>query len=122
MPTRLAALLMAFALALPAHAAPPPGITPDPAVKRWFDELRSVEGWSCCDFAHCRQTAVIPNDDGRILAYIDKETFGPTAPNAWLEVPTHELRSRSNRPPGVRGAIICFGDNRVTCADLESAT
>jgi hypothetical protein len=122
MPIHRAAAFIAIALALPAQAAPPPGVTPTPEVKKWFDDLRSRDGWSCCDFAHCRQTAVIPNDDGRILAYIDKDTFGPDAPNAWLEVPAHELRSRGNRPPGIRGAIICFGDHRVTCADLESAT
>lgn len=113
---------MLVSIACPAAAHPPPGVEATPEVKKWFDDLRSREGWACCDVVHCRQTAVIPNDDGRILAWIDKQTFGPGAPDAWLEVPAQELRSRGNRPPGIRGAIICFGDNRVTCADLESAT
>jgi hypothetical protein len=102
-------------------AAPPPGVTPDPATKEWFDNLRSLEGWACCDIAHCRRAAIQPNDDGRVFAFIDKESFGPKAPNAWREVPLHELRSRGNRPPGVRGAIVCYDDNRVICVDLEPA-
>jgi len=104
-----------------AHAAPPAGVTPDPATKQWFDDLRSLEGWACCDVAHCRRAAIQPNDDGRVFAFIDKESFGPKAPDAWREVPLKELRSRGNRPPGVRGAIVCFDDNRVICVDLEPA-
>ncbi len=63
-----------------------------------------------------------PNDDGRVLAYIGKDTYGPEAPNAWLEIPPRELRSRGERPGTVRGAIVCFADGRVLCADLEGAT
>jgi hypothetical protein len=115
-------LVLALALPLGARAAPPPGVVIDPATKQWFDDLRSREGWACCDFSHCRPAAVAPNDDGRVFAFIDKQSFGPKAPDAWREVPLHELRVRGNRPPGVRGAIICYDDNRVICADLEPAT
>jgi hypothetical protein len=121
--SRIAVLLaMALLAAGPAWGGPPPGITPDAETRSWYDNLRSREGWSCCDISHCRPAAIIPNDDGRVLAYIDKESFGPTAPDAWLEIPLHELRVRGNRPGKVRGAIVCFADNRVICADLEPAT
>ena len=122
-PRRVQGSALAFLLlCMPALAAPPPGIVPNPVTKQWFDDLRSLEGWACCDIAHCRQAAVLPNDDGRVFAFIDKHSFGPTAPDAWREVPLHEMRSRGNRPPGIRGAIVCYADNRVICVDLESAS
>jgi hypothetical protein len=116
------ALLLALALSHAAHAAPPPGVVPDPATKEWYDNLRSMEGWACCDIAHCRPARIAPNDDGRVFAFIDKHSFGPKAPDAWQEVPLHELRVRGNRPDGVRGAIVCYDDNRVICVDLEPGT
>ena len=128
MSDRLSVMLVALVVALsmpimwPARAAPPPGVVPDAKTREWFDNLRSREGWACCDFSHCRQAAVTPNDDGRVFAFIDRRSFGPKAPDAWREVPLHELRTRGNRPPGVRGAIICYDDNRVICADLEPAS
>ena len=91
-------------LCSPTFAAPPPGVVPDAATQQWFDNLRSLEGWACCEIAHCRLAAVLPNDDGRVFAFIDKRSYGPDAPDAWREVPLHEMRSRGNRPPGVRGA------------------
>ena len=113
--------MLAFLVAaLPALAHPPPGVVPDPATHKWYDDLRSMEGWACCDVSHCRPAAVLPNDDGRVFAFIDKKSYGPTAPDAWREVPVRELRARGNRPPGVRGAIVCYADNRVVCVDLES--
>lgn len=115
---------LVIALALPAgpRAAPPPGASGDAATRKWFDDLRSREGWACCDISHCRPAAIQPNDDGRVFAFIDKQSFGPDAPNAWREVPLHELRVRGNRPGNVRGAIVCYADNRVVCVDLEPAT
>lgn len=105
-----------------ALAAPPAGIVPNPEHREWYDNLRSREGWSCCDISHCRPAVVIPNDDGRVFAFIDKKSYGPDAPDGWREVPLAELRVRGNRPPGIRGAIICYADDRVTCADLEPAS
>ena len=118
------AVVLIGALLIPGvtRAGPPAGVTSDPVTREWFDNLRSREGWACCDIAHCRPAALTPNDDGRVFAFIDKQSFGPAAPDAWREVPLHEMRVRGNRPGGVRGAIICFADNRVVCADLEPAT
>ncbi|MCC6716336.1 MAG: hypothetical protein IT555_00470 [Acetobacteraceae bacterium] len=116
------AVAVALVVPGPVLAEPPPGIVPDAATKEWYLNLRSREGWACCDISHCRPAAIAPNDDGRVFAFIDKESFGPTAPNEWREVPLHELRVRGNRPGKVRGAIVCFADNRVICVDLEPAT
>jgi hypothetical protein len=118
----LAMILLATAPAGPAASGPPPGAHTDPATQAWFHSLRSREGWSCCTIADCRQTQVQPNDDGRVLAYIGKDEYGPAAPNAWMEIPPRELRSRGERPGTVRGAIVCFADGRVLCADLEGAS
>ena len=115
-------LLALILLAAPAQAHPPAGAPSNPEIIKWFDDLRSREGWSCCDVVHCRPAALTPNDDGRVFAFIDKQSFGPTAPDAWREVPLKEMRVRRNRPPGIRGAIICYADDRVICADLEPAT
>jgi len=112
---------LALAAPMALWAAPLPGVV-NPAMQGWYDSLRSREGWACCDISHCRPAAIAPNDDGRVFAFIDKQSFGPKAPDAWREVPLHELRVRGNRPPGVHGAIICYDDNRVICADLEPAT
>ena len=116
-------MLLALILsAAPAQAHPPAGAPSNREIIKWFDDLRSREGWSCCDVVHCRPAALTPNDDGRVFAFIDKQSFGPTAPDAWREVPLKEMRVRGNRPPGIRGAIICYADDRVICADLEPAT
>ena len=116
------ALVLALLIPGTTRAAPPVGVTSNPETRAWFDSLRSREGWACCDIAHCRPAALTPNDDGRVFAFIDKRSFGPDAPDAWREVPLHEMRVRGNRPGGIRGAIICFADNRVVCADLEPGT
>ena len=116
-------LLLALILtAAQAQAHPPAGMPTNAEINNWFDNLRSREGWACCDVVHCRPAALTPNDDGRVFAFIDKQKFGPDAPDAWREVPLKEMRVRGNRPPGIRGAIICYADDRVICADLEPAT
>ena len=69
--------------------------------------------------ADCRRTAIVPGEDGVILAWIGREQFGPTAPDEWRVIPARELRSRQDRPAKVRGAIVCFYAGRVACADLD---
>ncbi len=116
--TRRAALLALAAL--PLLAAAPTGADRLSAAAEWFRTLRDARGVSCCDEADCRRTAIRPGEDGELLAWIGKQEFGPDAPDEWRPVPASEIRSRGNRPPGVRGAIICFYGGRVACADLEA--
>lgn len=112
---------LAAAVAIPALAAPPPGADPNSATAAWFRAMRDVRGISCCDEADCRRTAIRPTDDG-VEAWIGREQFGDAAPDEWRPIPAAELRSREDRPPTVRGAIVCFYAGRVACADVESGS
>jgi hypothetical protein len=57
--TELTLCLIAFEfLALTAFAAPPPNITPDPALSDWFKSLKQPgTGTPCCSIRDCRRTA-----------------------------------------------------------------
>jgi len=101
-------------------AAAPPGADPNSALATWLRGLRDIRGIGCCDQADCRRTLIRPTDDGRVEAWIGKEQFGDDAPDEWRPVPPQELRTREDRPPGVRGAFVCFYQNRVACADVEA--
>lgn len=111
----LFALLLATA---PAWAAPPPGADPNSPLATWLRTMRDRHGIGCCDSADCRRTAIRPAGDG-VEAWIGKEQFGDAAPDEWRPIPAAELRSREDRPAGVRGAFVCFYQNRVACADVE---
>lgn len=112
----LLALLLSTTLA---QAAPPPGADPNSPLAVWLRSLRDVRGVGCCDQADCRRTMIRPTDSGGVEAWIGREEFGPGAPDEWRVVPGPEVRSRESRPPGVRGAWVCFYQNRVACSDLE---
>ena len=113
------ALCLAMAIASPTRAAPPAGYDPNSALSVWLRTLRDVRGVGCCDASDCRRTAIRPTETGRVEAWIGKEQFGDSAPDEWRLIPTVELRSREDRPPGVRGAWICFYGGKVMCADIE---
>jgi hypothetical protein len=115
--------LLAGMVAAPvlAWAAPPAGSDPNSAAAAWFRGLRDVRGVSCCDEADCRRTMIRPAGEG-VEAWIGREAFGGAAPDEWRAIPAHELRSRGDRPAGVRGAIVCFYAGRVACADVESGS
>lgn len=119
--TRTIALALCLSLAAckPAYAAPPAGADPNSPLAVWLRSMRDVRGVGCCDSADCRRTAIRPTDSGQVEAWIGKEQFGDAAPDEWRLVPAVELRSREDRPPGVRGAWICFYAGRVACADIE---
>lgn len=105
-----------------ALAAPPAGSEWNSPVARWFRSLQNAEGHGCCSEADCRNTAVRPTDSGGLEAWIGKEQFGDDAPDAWMPVPAEEIKARGDRPPSVRGAIVCFYLKRVYCADIEDGT
>lgn len=103
----------------PVYAAPPAAADWNSPVARWFRSLKNAEGLGCCSQADCRNTSVRPTDNGGLEAWIGKEQFGDEAPDAWMAVPPEEIKSRGDRPPGVHGALACFYQQRVYCADLE---
>ena len=119
---RCAAAVLAVSLGGSALAAPPAGGGGDAAVSAWFRSLRDARGVSCCDEADCRRTMIRPVDGVGLEAWIGRSEFGDGAPDEWREVPAREVRSRGDRPAGVRGAIVCFYAGRVACADLEDGT
>lgn len=117
-----AAAVLALMLGGAAMAAPPEGADPNSALGRWLRSLRNVHGYGCCDTADCRRTMVRLGDAGGVEAWIGRDEYGPGAPDAWMVVPAIEVRSREDRPVGVRGAWVCFYGGRVACADLEGGT
>jgi hypothetical protein len=50
---RIASLIIAMMLAVPARAAPPPGPI-DPDVAAWFEGLVRADGIHCCGVGDCR--------------------------------------------------------------------
>lgn len=115
-------LLLILALLSPAQAAPPVGADPNSPLGVWLRSLRDVRGVGCCDQADCRRTQVRVTDTGTVEAWIGVEQFGPGAPDEWRTVPGPEVRSRETRPAGVRGAWVCFYQNRIACSDLEGGS
>jgi len=108
----LALLLTALPmLATTARAAPPDGITPDPEISAWYRSLRDVRGLSCCDQSDCRPVPYRAMA-GSIEVFIGRSTFGPSAPDAWMRVPTESMLPREN-PTGT--AVACYFGGRVAC-------
>jgi hypothetical protein len=111
---RMLWLGVAFILAAatwPANAAPPEGA--DPRYAPFFQALQRKDkgGGSCCGVADCREVrSQSPENsgDGNWRVFIDKETFGPNAPDDWIIVPKETVDDQpttSLRPPN---AIACW--------------
>lgn len=102
---------LAGAAALPVKAAPPEGA--DPRYAPFFQGLhrRDKGGGSCCGVADCREVrsqSPENSSDGNWRVFIDKQTFGPYAPDDWVIVPKEQVDDQpttSLRPPN---AIACW--------------
>jgi hypothetical protein len=105
---------VAIALALtlitaPASAKPPVGA--NPLYAPFFKSLKQRNGASCCSEADCRPTASrSPNQSpsGHWEAWIDKATFGKTAPNAWVQIPDSLVNDTQTTDPRPEDAIVCW--------------
>ena len=105
-----AALIVAVAT-WPAKGAPPQGA--DPRYAPFFQGLQRKDkgGGSCCGVADCREVrsqSPENSSDGNWRVFIDKETFGPNAPDDWIIVPKETVDDQpttSLRPPN---AIACW--------------
>src|ERR1700739_422290 len=70
----------------------------------WYNSLRNPTFNSdCCSMSHCH-TAKYKIENDHYSVFIDTDTFGPTAPDAWLPVPEGAIIRRDN-PTGE--AVAC---------------
>lgn len=98
----------------PAFAAPPADVNADLPIARWFKDLKQPgTDYGCCSIADCRPVAY-RTIGRRYQAFIDQKTFGPRAPDLWMDVPSAAVLHRHDNPVGeavaclYEGAIICF--------------
>jgi len=100
--------------ASPLYAKPPEGASP--VFKDFFMNLKHpIDGFGCCSEADCRSVVTRTAND-KLEAFIDKESFGPTAPNEWVEVP--EISIIKNPPQGLarpQSAIVCWYNYSIMC-------
>ncbi len=83
------------ALAIAAHAAPPPDV--NPAFARWFNSLQRPDGGgSCCSInSDCRVTEFRTAGDHYQAVYAGN----------WIDVPTEAIVHRHDNPLG--RAVLC---------------
>lgn len=88
-----------------ARAEAPPGA--DPALAPWFHSLK-IPGTSvgCCDEADCRPVDARKMRDGHWQAFVDKKTFGDTAPDAYVDIPESAMTHRTDNP--LVRAVLCW--------------
>ena len=93
------------------RAAPPPGS--DGALAPWYRSLAQPEtGNGCCSIADCR-TVQYRGAGNHFEAFIDRKSFGETAPNAWVAVPPEHVLRRRDNPTGE--AVACWYNGEVRC-------
>lgn len=111
-----------WALAVRAgFGAPPPGADPNSPIARWVRQLETPEGWSCCSVADCRPVHVRLLPGGRWQAFIDRRSFGTTAPDAWVDVPNDIVRGTKKPGPAPNGTPwACWYAGVVRCLTLEA--
>lgn len=108
--------LAAVLLAAPAIAAPPPGADPNSAIARWVQSLKDLRGVSCCSLADCRPVHARITDAGTWQAWIDRDTFGASAPDTWVDVAAEVVAgTRSAGPPPDTHVWACWYGGAVRC-------
>lgn len=116
-----AAILLATAawIAL-AHAKPPPGADPDSPMAAWYQSLAQPEtGYPCCSVADCRPVQYRTVGD-RYEAFIDRKSFGASAPDDWVRVPKAHVLRRHDNPTGE--AVACWFIGEIRCFVEGSGT
>lgn len=104
-----AALVLLYVVVV--HAKPPAGA--DPALAPWFQSLQIPgTGGSCCNDADCR-TVQYRTVGNHFEAFIDRKTFGESAPDAWVGVPPEHVLHRRDNPTGE--GVACWYNHTVLC-------
>ena len=132
--TRLCAALIALLLAASAHAAPPAGVDPNGPVAHWVSRWENAKKEGCCGLtSDCRPTAIRPTHlhaESGYDAWIDKEKYGPTAPDDWVAIPRAAFSNKAEVQDGATSGDdnvtgvdwACWYDHKVRCASLGSGT
>jgi hypothetical protein len=104
-----------------AYAAPPPNSDPNSPTTAWVQSLKDFQGTPCCSAADCRRAAIRYDDENNALVWIDKQTFGPTAPEAWVTAPPHIIAgTRANGPAPDAASWACWYSGKLACLWLGS--
>ena len=105
--------------------APPPGTDPNSSTSKWFRSLE-VPGdsfpSSCCGEADCRPVKSQRGTEGW-EAFIDVKTFGPSAPDKYIAVPSGSIVQRDDNP--LSSAVACWNKgfpSRIICFILPPST
>ena len=112
-------LLVAASLLTPTFAKPPEGS--DLRYKPYYESLVTKEGWRCCSISDCRPVTV-KSTDGHVMVFIDKKSFGESAPDEWVEVPAESYGTRNDLPDGETvdrppTGVACWYAMKVRCFD-----
>jgi hypothetical protein len=101
-----------------AQAAPPPGVSSTGPIADWVHRWRDTTGFPCCGLdTDCRPTVIRESDTSPsgFEAWIDKERFGPSAPDDWRPVPISGFSATSEENPTGSGWA-CWYRGQVVCA------
>lgn len=115
-----AAAIGVYLLLAAAHAAPPAGTDPNSPVARWYRSLTEPStGYGCCSVSDCRVV------NARTVGthwevFIDKATFGDTAPDAWVAVADDAVLPPQPNPEGE--PVACWHGGEVHCLVRASGT
>ena len=79
----------------------------------WFQSLGQPDtGYPCCSIADCRTVQSRTRGD-HFEVFIDRKTFGESAPDAWVAVPPESVIRRKDNPLGE--PVACWHLNEVRC-------
>jgi hypothetical protein len=107
-------IIAALAASVVFSARPPraePPANADPRMAPFFESLKTENGDSCCGIGDCREVRSESPDNsptGHWRVFIDSGTFGPSAPNNWVDVPDDKVDSKETTPMRPSGAIACW--------------
>jgi hypothetical protein len=90
----------------------------DQSLAPWFRSLKvpsntSTYPMSCCDVSDCREANERSGPASEHEVFIDKDTFGPDAPNDWVKVPASAILYGHDNPTGQ--SVVCWWQGRVLC-------
>ena len=107
----IASSLLAIA---PAKAQPPANADPELAPFYHGLTLPGQNQGYCCSAADCR-SVVAEWRNGHWEVFIDKKTYGESAPNDWRSVPDSKISPDPDVSKKPEGATACWYQNEVRC-------